>query len=362
MSSIPRYHSLTKTWFLSLAIAAGILLWLPMMFNGSFKALLVAPLTGHLSNTIELKTKYTGFFPLDYFVGIMVGFFYPATSAQDEGYQYFVLDAYSTFACGFVWLHTEASRPGQKPKWITRQTFGAAIVLPIYYIIHLEWSSKSIVWKVTSLDRARALTPAFLLGVVAPTAIIMAPTWMGPDYRSAEYHQTLVAIFMLSPIWVTVIQEVATIASGWLRKGSSPVDAKARATWWIRAVFLETCVVSAAGHLYPAYKIMTTGDPEHINLTRLYLPSPFTNPSGINDVLVIGSWLFLQFDHIIISLSSLSWALVLLRRTKLGEQFATSTMIFSLLVGSVLIGPGATVSASLYFREGLLGSNGERNY
>lgn len=238
------------------------------------------------------------------------------------------------------------------------QTFGAAIVLPIYYTMHIEWASKKTVSQVANLDRARALTPAFILGVVAPTAIIMAPTWMGPDYRPAEYHQTLVAIFMLSPLWVSGIQEVATRASTWLRQASSPSIDKTEASWWVRAAYLQAFAISAAGHLYPMSKIFTAQNPENVNLARLYIPSPFTPPSGTTDVLVIGSWLFLQFDHIIISLSSLSWTLVLLRKTKLAEQFATSTMTFLLLVGGVLVGPGATVSLALYFRESFLDSSG----
>ncbi|KAI9730792.1 MAG: hypothetical protein M1818_008072 [Claussenomyces sp. TS43310] len=327
------YRPLTRSWFRTLAFAAMILLWVPMVFNGSFEALLTAPLTGHLNSTTELRTNYTGFFPLDYFIGVMVGFFFPATCAQDEGYQ--------IAALGLLW-----------------QTFGAAIILPIYYTTHIEWASQKKVSQVASLDRARALTPAFILGVVAPTATIMAPTWIGPDYRSAEYHQTLVAIFMLSPVWVSSIQEVATRASAWQRQGSSTRRDKTKASMWTRAVYLQTCVVSAAGHLYPMYKIFTAKNPENVNLTRLYIPSPFEPPSGTTDVLVIGSWLFLQYDHIIISLSSLSWVLVLLRKTKVAEQLATSTMICRLLIGSVLIGPGATVSLALYFREGFLESDG----
>ncbi|KAK9772338.1 hypothetical protein SCAR479_11038 [Seiridium cardinale] len=358
------FSPLSRSFFTVLPYIAGLLLWGPTLYNGTFKALLEAPLTGQLNQYTQLRTNYTGIFVLDYFIGVMVAFFYPATSAQDEGYQLFVLDAYSTFACGFVWLHTEASRPGPKPKWITRvatlgwlwQAFGAAIILPIFYAIHIPWASQKTLPRVIDVNRARALTPALLLGVAAPTAFIMAPAWMGPNYRLADEHQIYVAIFMLSPIWVAGILEATTLAGASLRSVATTRTNRSAAAWWVRAAYLQTCAISAVGHLYPTYKLLVAENPEIVNLTRMYVPAPFEGPSGVEDILVIGSWLFLQYDHIIISLSSLSWALVLLRKTPL-DRIPTIVMILLLLVGSVVLGPGATVSLALYLREGHLSAD-----
>ncbi|KAK4240604.1 hypothetical protein C8A03DRAFT_31310 [Achaetomium macrosporum] len=347
-------------YFHFLSYLAGALLWGFSIVNGSVKGLLLAAWTGELGNGTALKTKYTGLPFLDYPIGILVAFFFPGTSGQDEGYQLFVVDAFSAFAVAFVWLHVEASRPGPKPKWITRpaiwavlwQLFGAAIILPLYYVIHLRWASQNTLPQLSNVDRARALTPAFLLGVVAPTAVVMAPTWVP---RSAEAHQTIVTLFLLSPFWVSGIVMAATRVSAWFSSLSSSTTArrnKGAATWWVKAVHLQTALVSAAAHLYVMYRVFfDPTDPEKVDLARMYVPVPPNGPAGLTDAITSGSWLFLQFDHIIISLSSLSWALLLLEKTPLGPHLGKAALVLVLLIAALLVGPGATVSLALYFRE-----------
>ncbi|KAK3291019.1 uncharacterized protein B0H64DRAFT_411154 [Chaetomium fimeti] len=232
------------------------------------------------------------------------------------------------------------------------------MILPLYFGIHLQWASREPLQKVTDVHRARALTPGFLLGVVVPTTIVMLPTWVA---RSAESHQTIVAIFMLSPFWVSGITIAATKASAWLSGLSSSTRRnKAAATWWVKAVHLQTAAVSAAAHLYVMYRVFFPTNPEVLNLTRMYLPLPPNGPIGVTDNITSGSWLFLQFDHIFISLSSLSWALLLLEKTPLAARFGRGGLVLLLLVSALLIGPGATVSMALYFREGHLAGNARR--
>jgi hypothetical protein len=88
--------------------------------NGTIKALLLAVWNGRLENGIPLKVDYTGFPPLDYALAILVAFFFSGTSGQDEGYSLFLFDLYITLQLGYLWLYTEAIRPGQKPRWIQR--------------------------------------------------------------------------------------------------------------------------------------------------------------------------------------------------------------------------------------------------
>jgi hypothetical protein len=229
------------------------------------------------------------------------------------------------------------------------------MILPLYFGTHLQWASREPLQKVSDVDRARALTPGFLLGVVAPTAIVMLPTWVP---RSAEAHQTIVALFMLSPFWVSGVTIATTKVSAWFSSlSSSSRRNKGAATWWVKAVHLQTALVSAAAHLYVMYRIFLPTNPEVVNLTRMYLPLPPNGPIGVTDNITAGSWLFLQFDHIFISLSSLSWAFLLLNKTPLQAQFGRGGLFFILLTSALVIGPGATVSMALYFREGHLVEN-----
>lgn len=89
--------------------------------NGTVKALLLAVWHGGMGRGgVVLKTDYTGFPPLDYPIALLVAFFFYGTNGYDEGYQLFLLDAYTVLQPAFVWLYVETLRPGNKSKWIRR--------------------------------------------------------------------------------------------------------------------------------------------------------------------------------------------------------------------------------------------------
>lgn len=81
--------------------------------------------------------------------------------------------------------------------------------------------------------------------------------------------------------------------------------------------------------------------------------------SGIREgtTLVDGPWLFLQYDLIIIALSSISWAFLLVRQLLGPREMSTVRLALVFLLGHVVIGPGATVSLALYWREVKLEQN-----
>lgn len=106
--------------FRLLAIAGVVLLWGVSLANGTVKALILAVWHGELSNGISLRRSYTGFAPLDLLITLLVAFFFYGTNSTDEGYQLFLIDAYSTLQSAFVWLYVEATRPGGKSYWISR--------------------------------------------------------------------------------------------------------------------------------------------------------------------------------------------------------------------------------------------------
>ncbi|OHE98117.1 hypothetical protein CORC01_06631 [Colletotrichum orchidophilum] len=106
--------------FRLLAVVATILLWGVSLANGTVKALLLAVWHGRLSNEIPLRMSYMGLPPVDLLISRLVAFFFYGTNSYDEGYQLFLVDAYSTLQSAFVWLYVESLRPGVKPYWISR--------------------------------------------------------------------------------------------------------------------------------------------------------------------------------------------------------------------------------------------------
>ena len=232
------------------------------------------------------------------------------------------------------------------------QCFGAAIALPLYYSLHLEWFGQAKTARAVDLDRVRSLPLAFILGAIVPWLVGMAPTWLGPDIRAPETHQTILAAWQPDPLWVSGIMAAAVSAGTRLlgRSAGGPND-KAKERRWVRISYLLAAVSSALGHLYVAGRIFSSNSLA-VSLVRMYVPFPFAGPAGMEDnIFVKGPWLFLQYDLIIISLSSLSWAFLLLKDTPLCRRLSAGMLALALTAGSLTVGTGATVTLALLARE-----------
>ncbi|KAI0169554.1 hypothetical protein GGR52DRAFT_472431 [Hypoxylon sp. FL1284] len=355
------------SYFYFLSISAVLALWGVSLWNGTVAALIRAVWHEKLHEGLPLRTDYTGVPLIDYPIAVLVAFFYYGTSGHDEGYQLFLLDAYSALQPAFVWLYVEDCRPQSKPKWISRpvvfgllwQCFGGAISLPLYYANHICWTSqaRSDIARVSDARRVMALPFSFLLGAVVPTVVGMAPTWLGPYSRLPATHQAVLAAWQPDPIWVSLIMLASTNVLAKLspdrkpRTKSSQEAERRRARRWACWSYVIAAVLSAMGHMYVMGRIATSGS-RAVDMVRMYVPFLFTGPPGAGDILVRGPWLFLQYDFIIISLSSLSWAYLLLGPIYLKQRaVSATTLALAMMASSVIIGPGATVSLALLLRE-----------
>lgn len=230
------------------------------------------------------------------------------------------------------------------------QAFGAAIALPLYYYHHLAWFAKSASQPLRQvpLTAACAIPFSFGFGAVLPAVIGMLPLWVD---RSPITHENILAVWQLDPLWVSAIQWTVTFALSkpfCLRQGSSALS-----HCWIRASYLAAAVFSASGHVYVLVSTVSSSDPAW-SMAAMYVPFVRTGGAGDAEKLLRGPWLFLQFDLIIIALASLSWVYLLLCDLVGGQKLSGSRLVLALLTSLVLLGPGATVSLALFWREGLL--------
>ncbi|KAI1153715.1 hypothetical protein F4825DRAFT_242774 [Nemania diffusa] len=234
------------------------------------------------------------------------------------------------------------------------QCFGAAIALPLYFALHLPLATSRSAVCVHDSDQAFAITSSFLLGAILPALAGMGAPWSGAPGRTALAHQLILGIWQPDPIWVCGIQMAISWISRVVRSPSYKEDLQAdrRAYDWIRNAYFFASMVSGFGHLYTVWRCLTDNTDE-INFTRMYVPWPFKSLSGGDEnVLIYGTWLFLQYDFLIISLSSLSWAYFLLRaNTSLGRAMSATTLATVLFLAAVMVGPGTTVSLALWYRE-----------
>ncbi|KAK1979455.1 hypothetical protein LZ30DRAFT_596881 [Colletotrichum cereale] len=364
-------------YFRLLAVVATILLWGVSLANGTVKALVLAVWHGTLSNGIPLRRSYLGFPPLDLLISLLVAFFFYGTNSHDEGYQLFLVDAYSTLQSAFVWLYIESVRPGAKPYWVSRpvvfgllwQCFGGAVSLPLYFAVHLPWAMSGDAVRVHDAEQALAVPWSFSLGAILPAVVGMGTTWLGPGSRSHATHQLILGLWQPDPLWVSGIQSTVTRALSVVRPGrghgpgSGPRARAANAFFWVRFSYLLASFTSGLGHLYVMGRIIASTDRTAVGFVRMYVPFLFSGPSGVGeDVFVYGPWLFLQYDLIIISSSSLSWAYFLLTGSgNLAEPVSSRRALLSLLIGVWVIGPGATVSLALWYRESTLAGHRRLN-
>lgn len=225
------------------------------------------------------------------------------------------------------------------------QAIGGAIALPLYYYHHLRWiGTTSEQLRSSELASARALPLSFSLGALLPAIIGMLPTWYP---RPNELHQTVLAAWQPDPVWVSVIQCALVLVFQTTERSN------ATAVWWARLSYLMAAASSASGHLYTAGSLLLSPDPA-LGFIRVYVPFLFSGPHEAPERLASGPWLFLQYDLIIISLSSLSWAYVLVDRLVAKEMSIRKLLPILFLVGGAVLGAGAVVSLALFWREGEL--------
>ena len=150
------------------------------------------------------------------------------------------------------------------------------------------------------------------------------------------------------PLWVSIIQRllVATLC----RRATTDTQRSYR---WVRSSYLIAAASSALGHVYVMVHIFTSIGPK-LDFVQMYVPFLWAGLSQTPDILVSGPWLFLQYDLMIISLSSLSWAYLLVGRLLPGGMLSMLRLVAILGSGALMVGPGAAVSLALFWREGEL--------
>jgi hypothetical protein len=109
----------TTLYFYTLAYVAIALLCGISLANGTVTTLILAIWRGRLPDGTPFKTVYTDIPLIDFPIGVLVAFFFYGTNGHDNGYQVFLVDAYSTLQSAFIWLYLESSRRGVR-RWIIR--------------------------------------------------------------------------------------------------------------------------------------------------------------------------------------------------------------------------------------------------
>lgn len=226
------------------------------------------------------------------------------------------------------------------------QALGGAVSLPLFYVQHLGCALERKALPAKTINQIRSIPLGFLLGAVAPVIVGMYPTWTGPNTRDARTHQYILAAWQLDPIWVSWIQYATfSLCDRFILPRYSDDHTVSSIA---KLSYLLAATMSAVSHYHMIWQVVSSSN-AGMSWTRMFFPRGVHGPSDTADILVRGPWLFLQYDFLIIALSSLSWAFVLLYRAD--PQFNVALLSGGMVAGTLSVGAGATVSLALFWRE-----------
>lgn len=248
---------------------------------------------------------------------------------------------------------------------------GAGIVLPLYCLWDLTTQISD-----TTIPSARAKSlPLAILASSLPFWVMVLPPAV---VYSTDSHQTIMAIFVLSPLICVAVQSaLASFISEpipqEIRGAKSGSEGGDNAKFYIKATYLLLALYSAAFHLICIFACIFSSDPS-ATFSGVYIPNPFNVDHDSPQRLTQAATLFLQYDWVIICLTSVLYSYLLIESFVSSPSAATvdedrfmrtiglfpfqawlSTVITICLV-TVMLGPSTVVSLSLWQRERHLGN------
>lgn len=323
-----------------------------------------------------LRQVYTGLGAVDLILKVIVTIFLPAvanfsTPEQPLQVLYFLASMMPIIA---IWT-VEGFRP--RNKWtllatpslwaVLYQLRGIGLIAPLYYASSTYVSSGMIYFSPSSRtlpeSTARALLPAMILGFAVPTIMLFFPLADALNTR-----QIFIAMWQPAPIYVVILTQIfshviKSIGSGTPAKtDSAAVESKSndsnRDIPYLQTLYTVVGGVSACFHVALLLSWAALGTNF---ITRAFIPSAaFAQVATIAD----GVFIFFQNDFLLVAAATLLWCLASVWDLyRLGvSNVSWQVTLASLILGSVAIGPGATVAAVWYWREGVMSRTAFRRH
>lgn len=222
------------------------------------------------------------------------------------------------------------------------------IIAPIYLVIHLLSTPVATSLQSVLIDRADldALPWATFVAFVLPTALLGLPLF-STGSSTAQY--TAIAIWQPFPLYQSILQPLFRVFTAQRSGAQGPLMAEDYKLA-LRKPYLFAVVLAMGTHLFVVATVIASHVTElhsPISLAELLLPEPLLQPATL--VLSSGHLIstaaakrivlsFLQWDVYCTCAAFVTWAALLLYRTKKGLGLfgiLTKTMIWSVLGGPV---------------------------
>ncbi|OJD33163.1 fad binding domain-containing protein [Diplodia corticola] len=230
------------------------------------------------------------------------------------------------------------------------QLLGLAIVLPLYVLAFFHASQGIAYWmpaeRCVPHSASKALLPSVLLGFLVPSALMVL---LGAE---SPYIQEVIALWQLTPVLVSPL----SIALAKLQGGSRPAKSAADAPVedyqdldmpHLKRLYDVLFLVAAAVHV--AVLALLASSPD-ASVVGAFVPA---HPLSPVSTVAAGMKIFFQFDLLMVVLTTLVWlALNVWDMKRVGiVGLPVAKAVVVLLLGNVLVGPGATLVAFWRWRE-----------
>ncbi|KAH0846650.1 hypothetical protein AYO21_08051 [Fonsecaea monophora] len=302
-----------------------------------------------------LKRTYTHIKPVDDYLTFLAVAYMPAVNNWDLSFatlhRYFLGMLVQPIA---VWsVEAYRKRNALTPitfitVWFTLvQYAGVGIYMPIYYAAYTYISEPETYWwplnREVPIQHASSLMWAVLIGYALPTVLMYVP-WKDPSTI-----QIFESLWQPSPMFVPLICGVL----GYIcvkRYNIVQVSRKANEPFpdipYLKSLYFVTGVLGAALHVYSLSKIFFSPD---LSLASVFWPDFSAQPKdlteGLKSLFLADFWGFHIASYAWLCMAV--WDIKRMGRTTVG--FGAASALIAL--GSLIIGPGATMSAVWYWRE-----------
>lgn len=222
--------------------------------------------------------------------------------------------------------------------------------MPLYYIAYTWISDAEPYWWPLSREvpahYAKPLLPAIVIGYVVPTVLMFLP-WKDPVLI-----QNFAALWQPSPMFVPILSSIFAVIYKWIspqKDSKTPKASEEPADLpYLKRIYIITGLLGALLHFGVMFQLLTSTDPNH-SLSSVFIPDFSAEKKslgeGIRSLFMADFWGFYVASYV--WCCSAVWDLKRVGRTN-ADVGKTSAAI---LLGNIILGPGATMSVVWYFRE-----------
>ncbi|RYP69054.1 hypothetical protein DL769_005372 [Monosporascus sp. CRB-8-3] len=364
----------SKATFYFLSIFGFFILLGVLSINGGMWQLFLTMWSGEYSDGSPRYPIYTGVAAVDYLIAMPVSFWVPAVT-QMPALKLTSVVLYPTLQALATWATIECFRQGEKPamlRWAPLAIFvwmwfgtGVFMGLYCYYDLVRHFYSRNLQTKI--IDTASV---PYHYAVSIPAATILAYIWpyilihFPPAGTTTAQHQTFIALNQFGSVFCYIL-----VAAGANYLSSNHTDNTPRPRHadapWIKATYALYAVFCVLMHFVAIGWVLQSSDP-NVSISEVFLPkfdnmhvTPLGRAKSKSMMMAPEVQFFLQWDFLLAVFVGAIWATrtteaMYCPRQGGWEPLTSAGLVFAFSIVSLLLNPGAVLSALLYVREDFL--------